>query len=60
VVAADGLHLVYGALSGEPTPYPASDLGMPPLNMRTYTVHETTRDPDRLRRAEAFVSSGLR
>jgi hypothetical protein len=35
VVAADGLHLVYGALSGEPTPYPASDLGMPPLNMRS-------------------------
>jgi NADPH:quinone reductase-like Zn-dependent oxidoreductase len=33
---------------------------MPALNMRTYTVHETTRDPERLRRAEAFVASGLR
>jgi NADPH:quinone reductase-like Zn-dependent oxidoreductase len=60
VVAADGLLLVYGALSGKPTPYPAIELGMPPLNMRTYTMLETVRDPERLRRAVAFVSSGLR
>lgn len=60
VVAADGTHLLVGALSGEPTPYPGFDLGMPALNLRTYTVHETTRDPERLRRAVAFVSSGLR
>jgi NADPH:quinone reductase-like Zn-dependent oxidoreductase len=33
---------------------------MPALNMRTYTLHETTRDAARLRRAEAFVASGLR
>ncbi|MEW2438831.1 zinc-binding dehydrogenase [Streptomyces caniferus] len=32
---------------------------MPALNMRTYTMHETTRGPQRLRRAEMFVSSGL-
>ncbi|NEE01085.1 zinc-dependent alcohol dehydrogenase family protein [Phytoactinopolyspora halotolerans] len=60
VVADGGLLLIYGALSGEPTPYPAIDLGMPPLNMRTYTMLETARDPERLRRAEAFVLSGLR
>jgi NADPH:quinone reductase-like Zn-dependent oxidoreductase len=60
VVADDGMLLVYGALSGEPTPYPGIDLGMPPLNIRTYTLHETTRRPERLRRAEAFVASGLR
>jgi NADPH:quinone reductase-like Zn-dependent oxidoreductase len=60
VVADDGLILVVGALSGEPTPYPAIDLGMPPLSLRTYTMLETTRDPRRLRRAEAFVASGLR
>ncbi|WP_233358674.1 hypothetical protein [Thermomonospora amylolytica] len=37
---------MYGALSGEPTPYPGIDLGMPPLNMRTYTVvRETTPGP---------------
>jgi len=60
VVADDGMILVYGALSGQPTPYPGIELGMPPLNIRTYTLHETTRRPERLRRAEAFVASGLR
>ncbi|TVT27182.1 zinc-dependent alcohol dehydrogenase family protein, partial [Amycolatopsis rhizosphaerae] len=59
-VADEGMILVYGALSGEPTPYPALDLGMPALTMRTYTLHETTRRPERLRRAHAFVASGLR
>jgi NADPH:quinone reductase-like Zn-dependent oxidoreductase len=60
VVAPGGTLLEYGALSGEATPYPGFELGMPALNMRTYTVHETTTDPERLSRAEAFVSSGLR
>jgi NADPH:quinone reductase-like Zn-dependent oxidoreductase len=60
LVAADGTLLVYGALSGEPTPYPGIDLGMPALNMRTYTMLETAKDPERLRRAAAFVTSGLR
>ncbi|MFD9903393.1 zinc-dependent alcohol dehydrogenase family protein [Streptomyces sp. NPDC059063] len=59
VVAPGGTLFLYGALSGEPTPYPGFDLGMPALNMRTYTLHETTTDPQRLRRAEAFVTSGL-
>ena len=60
VVAPGGTLLVYGALSGEVTPYPGFELGMPALNMRTYTALETTTDPERLRRAEAFVTSGLR
>ncbi|MEE4419154.1 zinc-dependent alcohol dehydrogenase family protein [Streptomyces bugieae] len=60
-VAPDGTLFLYGALSGDPTPYPGFELGMPALNMRTYTVtQETTADPERLRRAVAFVSSGLR
>jgi NADPH:quinone reductase-like Zn-dependent oxidoreductase len=33
---------------------------MPALNMRTYTLFETTTDEERLRRAEAFIFSGLR
>ncbi|MEV3927128.1 zinc-dependent alcohol dehydrogenase family protein [Actinomadura coerulea] len=60
LVAPGGSLLVYGALSGEPTPYPGIELGLPALNMRTYTMLETARDPDRLRRAAAFVTSGLR
>ncbi|MFI1722751.1 zinc-dependent alcohol dehydrogenase family protein [Streptomyces sp. NPDC020489] len=59
VVAPGGTLFLYGALSGQPTPYPGFELGMPALNMRTYTLHETTRDPERLRRAEAFVAAGL-
>ncbi|WP_329403478.1 zinc-dependent alcohol dehydrogenase family protein [Streptomyces melanogenes] len=60
VVAPGGTLIEYGALSGEVTPYPGFELGMPALNMRTYTALETTTDPERLRRAEAFVTSGLR
>ncbi|ANZ21237.1 Zn-dependent oxidoreductase, NADPH:quinone reductase [Streptomyces noursei ATCC 11455] len=59
-VAAGGTLMEYGVLSGEPTPYPGIALGMPALNMRTYTLFETTGDPQRLRRGEAFVASGLR
>jgi NADPH:quinone reductase-like Zn-dependent oxidoreductase len=59
-VAPDGTLFLYGALSGQPTPYPGFDLGMPALNMRTFLVHEITRDPGRLRTAAAFVASGLR
>lgn len=59
-VAAGGTLLLWGAQSGRPTPYPGFELGMPALNVRTFTVHEITRDPDRLRRAAAYVASGLR
>ncbi|MEV0381441.1 zinc-dependent alcohol dehydrogenase family protein [Nonomuraea sp. NPDC050643] len=59
-VAPGGSLILYGMLSGEPTPYPGFELGMPALSLRTYTVHETTTDPERLRRAAAFVLSGLR
>jgi NADPH:quinone reductase-like Zn-dependent oxidoreductase len=59
VVAPGGTLFIYGALSGQVTPYPAMET-MPALNMRTYSMHETTTDGRRLRRAEAFVTSGLR
>jgi NADPH:quinone reductase-like Zn-dependent oxidoreductase len=54
-----GLHLVYGNLSGEPATFPPLDLGLPPVGMRTYTVRETATDPQRLRRATAYVASDL-
>jgi NADPH:quinone reductase-like Zn-dependent oxidoreductase len=60
LVSPGGTLLVYGALSGEPTPYPGVDLGLPALTIRSYTMHETSRDPLRLARAEAFITAGLR
>jgi NADPH:quinone reductase-like Zn-dependent oxidoreductase len=59
-VAADGTVILWGAQSGQPTPYPGFDLGMPALNLRTYTMLEITGDPRRMRRATAFITSGLR
>jgi NADPH:quinone reductase-like Zn-dependent oxidoreductase len=59
-VAAGGTLFLWGAQSGQPTPYPGFDLGMPALNVRTYTLFETTKQAERLRRAAAFVTSGLR
>jgi len=59
-VVPGGTLVLWGAQSGQPTPYPGFDLGMPALNIRTYTVLEITKDPERMRRAVAFVASGLR
>jgi NADPH:quinone reductase-like Zn-dependent oxidoreductase len=59
-VAADGTLFLWGAQSGQPTPYPGFDLGMPALNMRTYKMLEITKNQQRLRRAAAFITSGLR
>lgn len=59
-VAADGTLFLWGGQSGLPTPYPGFDLGMPALNLRTFTMLEITRDERRMRRATAFVTSGLR
>jgi len=59
-VAPNGMVLVYGGLSGKPTPYPGLELGLPALNIRSFTMLETARDPERLRRAVAFVGAGVR
>ncbi|THV43062.1 zinc-dependent alcohol dehydrogenase family protein [Glycomyces buryatensis] len=58
-VAPNGTHFLYGALSGRPTPFPGFELGMPALNFRTFTMHEVSRDPTRMKRAAAYLNSGL-
>ncbi|GHI03621.1 NADPH:quinone reductase [Streptomyces cellostaticus] len=58
-VAADGTLFLWGAQSGQPTPYPGFELSMPALNMRTFTMLEITRDAERMRRATAFLTTGL-
>jgi len=59
VLAANGVLFVHGGLSGEPTPMPGLDT-MRPLYVRPYTLFEITGDEQRLRRAQHFVTSGLK
>ncbi|AXG79709.1 zinc-dependent alcohol dehydrogenase family protein [Streptomyces paludis] len=54
-----GGHLVvYGALDQRTTPLPNAR-SFPALNTSTYTLFEITSDPERLRRAVAFINAGL-
>jgi NADPH:quinone reductase-like Zn-dependent oxidoreductase len=57
-IAPGGSLVVYGALDPRPTPLPNAQ-SYPALSTRTYTLHEITTDPQRLRRAVAFVNAGL-
>ncbi|MGI5519937.1 hypothetical protein ACQEUX_03170 [Micromonospora sp. CA-259024] len=57
-IAADGFLVVYGALDPRRTPLPNAQ-SYPALNSSTYTLFETTMNPERLRRAVAFVNAGL-
>jgi NADPH:quinone reductase-like Zn-dependent oxidoreductase len=58
--APGGTLFLWGMLSGEPTPFAGFELGMRPVAMRAFTMREVAHDPERLRRAAAFISSGLR
>jgi NADPH:quinone reductase-like Zn-dependent oxidoreductase len=55
----EGTMILWGAQSGQPTPFPGFELGMPAVAMRTFTMLETARNPERLRRAVAYITSGL-
>ncbi|MEU4925305.1 zinc-dependent alcohol dehydrogenase family protein [Streptomyces yokosukanensis] len=57
-IAPGGALVVYGALDPRPTPLPNAH-SYPALTSRTYTLFEITKDPERLRRAVAFVNAGL-
>ncbi|MFJ6686738.1 zinc-dependent alcohol dehydrogenase family protein [Streptomyces werraensis] len=57
-IAPGGFLVVYGALDPRPTPLPNAQ-SFPALNSSTYTLFEITTDPERLRRAVAFVNAGL-
>ncbi len=56
--APDGILFVHGSLSGQPTPLPGLDR-MHPVFVRPYTLFEITNDPQRLRRAQHFIATGL-
>ncbi len=57
-IAPGGFLVVYGALDPRPTPLPNAR-SYPALSSSTYTLFEITTSPERLRRAVAFVNSGL-
>src|SRR5699024_9007371 len=54
-----GLYFIYGALSGETTPFPMI-MGMnKALTMRGYVMFEIAGDPGRFDRARRFITDGL-
>ncbi|MFE9426387.1 zinc-dependent alcohol dehydrogenase family protein [Kitasatospora sp. NPDC006697] len=57
--APGGTVVVYGSLSGEPTPFPRLAVGKG-LALRGYLVFEITSRPELLARAVEFINSGLR
>lgn len=57
-IAPGGHLVVYGALDPRPTPLPNAH-SYPQVTSRMYTMHSITSDPERLRRAVAFVNAGL-
>ncbi|MFH8760695.1 zinc-dependent alcohol dehydrogenase family protein [Streptomyces atroolivaceus] len=57
-IAPGGYLVVYGALDPRPTPLPDAQ-SFPALTTSTYTLFEITSDPERLRRAVAFINAGL-
>lgn len=57
-IAPGGHLVVYGALDPRTTPLPNAQ-SFPALNTSTYTLFEITSNPERLRRAVAFVNAGL-
>jgi NADPH:quinone reductase-like Zn-dependent oxidoreductase len=59
-VATGGTVIVYGLLSGQPTPFATLEAGLLPVSLRTYTLFEITTDAGRLARAQQYVLAGLR
>lgn len=57
-IAPGGFLVVYGALDPRPTPLTNAQ-SFPALTTSTYTLFEITTNPERLRRAVAFVNAGL-
>jgi NADPH:quinone reductase-like Zn-dependent oxidoreductase len=58
-MAENGILLLYGALSTEPTPLPLFEVLGKNLTIRGYLLFEITGDPPRLERAKKFIVDGL-
>jgi len=58
-MAPAGILFIYGALSGEPTPFPLIKGLNKALTMRGYTLFEILSDPERFERGKQFVRAGF-
>jgi NADPH:quinone reductase-like Zn-dependent oxidoreductase len=59
-MAQHGVLIIYGSLSGQPTPYPHRAAANKGLSLRGWMVAEITLDPARLARYRALMQQGLR
>lgn len=58
-MARNGILVVYGFLSGQPTPFPMGPAMLKGLSIRGYTLFEVTGDSERVKRAQAFITPAL-
>ena len=58
-MARGGILLQYGALSGEPTPFPLFSVLGKSLTLKGYLYSEIVSDDAALDRAKAFIVAGL-
>ncbi len=58
-LADQGTLFLYGALSGEPTPFPLFPALSKNLTLRGYTLFSVTRDPHLIERGKRFVIAGI-
>ncbi|MGW2371781.1 zinc-binding dehydrogenase [Kitasatospora sp. NPDC001683] len=58
-ITPGGRLIVYGRLDPRDTPMPGQAT-FAPITSRFYTVHEVSRDAERLRRGHAFITAGLK
>jgi NADPH2:quinone reductase len=59
VAAQNGMIVLYGALSPEPTPFPLFPALSKGLTLRAYTLFEIVSDPARLAKGRQYVLDGL-
>lgn len=57
-IAPGGTLFIYGALSGEPTPFPLVKALNNALTMRGYALFEIVGDPERFKRGKEFIRNG--
>ncbi len=58
-MAAEGILIIYGSLSGQPTPYPHWQAALKGLSLRGWVASSIWNDAARFERAKTLISRGL-